>query len=401
MLVTTQRTAREAAAPTLGLVLILTLSLAAGITPFATDLYLPAFPSMTLDLDTSASVVQLTLTAFLVGAGCGQLVFGPLSDRFGRVAPLTVGMVVYLVASIAAATAPSIAILVLARFVQGFSGASGIVIGRAIIADLAQGAEAARAMSILLMVSVISPVLAPVVGSVLTEPIGWRGLLWIVTGMACAALAAVLLFVRETNPRHAGSTASPRARGETRRALLSRGYLGNLFAFSLSFAMMMAYISASPFLFQTVIGLGEIEFGVVFGVFTLMLMVVAGVSARLTHRVQVPTLARWGLRLGLGSCAVLTLLVLAGTAPYWLVIPIATAVASLGLVFGNVAALAMGKVPSAAGMASAVLGFTQHLLGGATVPLVGIAGEHATLPLALTMLVAAGGANLAFRIARN
>ena len=165
--------------------------------------------------------------------------------------------------------------------------------------------------------------------------------------------------------------------------------------------MMMAYISASPFLFQTVIGLGEIEFGVVFGVFTLMLMVVAGVSARLTHRVQVPTLARWGLRLGLGSCAVLTLLVLAGTAPYWLVIPIATAVASLGLVFGNVAALAMGKVPSAAGMASAVLGFTQHLLGGATVPLVGIAGEHATLPLAITMLVAAAGANLAFRVARN
>ena len=127
--------------PTLGLALILTLALAGGITPFATDLYLPAFPSMTRDLDTSASVVQLTLTAFLVGAGCGQLAFGPLSDRFGRVAPLTAGMVVYLLASIAAAAAPSIASWCVARFVQGFAGASGIVIGRAIIADLARGAR--------------------------------------------------------------------------------------------------------------------------------------------------------------------------------------------------------------------------------------------------------------------
>ena len=280
--------------PRLSLALILTLALAASITPFATDLYLPAFPSMTVDLDTTASVVQLTLTAFLVGAGCGQLVFGPLSDRFGRIGPLTVGMAVYLAASIAAASAPSIEILVLARCVQGFAGASGIVIGRAIIADLAHGAEAARAMSFLLMMTVISPVLAPVIGSILTDPIGWRGLLWIVAGMAGAALVAVVMFVRETNPPNTRSTASSRTRGQTRRALLSRAYLGNLFAFSLSFAMMMAYISASPFFFQTILGLNEVEFGVVFGVLTLMLMVVAGVSARLTRRVRVPDVGTLG-----------------------------------------------------------------------------------------------------------
>jgi DHA1 family bicyclomycin/chloramphenicol resistance-like MFS transporter len=388
----------SASSARIGVTLLLTLALLTGIAPFAIDLYLPAFPEMVKDLATTSAGVQLSLTTFLIGAGVGQLIFGPLSDRLGRRSPLVMGMGLYLVASVAVALAPTITVFVSGRFVQGLAGAAGMVISRAIIIDRARGAQAARYMSIVMMVSGIAPVIALVVGSMLVNPLGWRGLMWILTGLVGIGFVAVLLFVRETRPRALCDPGHRAAPASTARALMSRAYLGNMFAYVFAFATMMAYISASPFLYQSMMGLNEIGYGLMFGLNALTLTITGAVSARLTRRFRAAALARTGLLFNLAAIVVLALLVLAGVPSIWLAVPIFVAVGSLGLVFGSTIALALAAVPMAAGLASAILGMLQHLLAGAVAPLVGIAGADTAFPLVLTMFVASASANFAFAI---
>ena len=381
--------------------LLLVLALLSAVAPFATDLYLSAFPSMTVDLRTSASSVQLTLTAFLVGIALGQLIFGPLSDRFGRMTPLVVGSLLCLVASAVTALAPTVEVLVAARFAQGVTGAAGMVIGRAIISDLAVGAAAARAFSLMMLVGGVAPVVAPVLGSLLVTPLGWRGVLWVVFGLVAMMFVGVISVVRETHTseRRARARADRDGRGSGLAALASRTYLGNALAFALAFAMMMAYISASPFVYQVMIGFTEVQYGIAFGVNALGLAAMSAVSAKLAATRSVRALAGTGLALCLAAAATIGLLVACGAPPVAMILPLFIAVASLGLVFGNATALALGAVSQASGSASAVLGALQFGLGALVSPLVGIGGEHTAAPLATVMIVAIAGACLAFRFA--
>jgi len=383
--------------------LLLVLALLSAVAPFATDLYLSAFPSMTADLGTTATSVQLTLTAFLTGIALGQLVFGPLSDRFGRMAPLVVGSLLCLAASAATALAPTVEALVAARFAQGITGAAGMVIGRAIISDLAVGAAAARAFSLMMLVGGIAPVVAPVLGSVLVDPLGWRGVLWVVFGIVAAMFVGVVAVVRETHTveRRAKVRADRVGSPSALRALGSRVYLGNALAFAFAFATMMAYISASPFVYQVMIGFNEVQYGIAFGTNAIGLAAVSAVSARLVAAHSVRRLAGTGLALCLAAVIAIVVIVASG-APVWLLVfPLWVAVASLGLVFGNATALALGGVTGVAGSASAVLGALQFGLGALVSPLVGIGGEHTAAPLAAVMLVAVSIACVAFLLGRD
>jgi DHA1 family bicyclomycin/chloramphenicol resistance-like MFS transporter len=379
------------------------LALLSVIAPLATDLYLPAFPLMTSDLSTSATGVQLTLTSFLVGVALGQLVFGPLSDRFGRVRPLLIGAILCVIASVVAAVAPGVGVLIAARFVQGAAGAAGMVIGRAIISDLAVGTAAARAFSLTMIVGGVAPVLAPVLGSVLVAPIGWRGILWVVAAIAVVMLAAVLLVVRETHTpeRRAAIRATETTEAKPTRSLASRTYLGNTLAFAFAFAVLMAYISASPFLYQTMMGLSAVQYGLLFGANALALTVVSGVSARLSATRSVAGLLGLGLVLVLVATVAFAVLVVAGTPQIWLTVPLFIAVAALGLVLGNATSLALAAVPRAAGTGSAVLGATQFGLGAIVSPLVGIGGEDTAVPLAIIMLTSAVVAVIAYLVGRR
>lgn len=381
--------------------LLVTLALLAGIAPFGTDMYLPAFPAMTRELAASSADVQLTLTAFLVGAGLGQVIFGPLSDRVGRFPPLAVGAAVFVAASVAAALAPSVPVLIAARLIQGLSGAAGMVISRAIISDLAEGLEAARAFSLMMLVMGVAPVVAPLAGSALAGPIGWRGILWIVAGIGVTALAMVLLFVRETRPRAAagpGTAARPRAKAA--RRLLSRAYVGNAVAFAFGFGTMMAYISSSPFLYQDLMGLSTIGNGLMFGVNSLALMAASGMSARLTYRFGPRKLAQTGLLATLSAVVVLALLVAVHVPALWLAVPVFVAVGSCGLIFGNTTALALSAVPGAAGLGSSFLGLFQFVLAGVIAPLVSIGGISA-VSITAVMLGSALIANGAFALTRR
>lgn len=181
--------------------MLFTLAVLASVAPFGTDLYLSAFPAMMGDLGTTATGVQLSLTAFLVGAGVGQVIFGPWSDKVGRMLPLLSGLVLFLAASVVAFSAGSIELLVVARLLQGLGGSAGMVIGRAMILDRERGQAAAKALSIMMMIGGVAPVVAPLGGSLLADSIGWRGLLGIVAGLAVFALGTTCMFVRETLPR--------------------------------------------------------------------------------------------------------------------------------------------------------------------------------------------------------
>jgi DHA1 family bicyclomycin/chloramphenicol resistance-like MFS transporter len=371
--------------------LLIVLALLSALAPFAIDLYLPAFPAMTADLGASATQVQLTLTAVLLGIAVGQLVFGPLSDRFGRFRPLVAGAALCVVASAVAALAPSMGVLVTARFVQGLTGAAGMVIGRAIISDLASGKAAARAFSLLIVVSGVAPVMAPFVGSLLVNPVGWRGVLWTLFAVATLMFVSITLVIPESHPEEARAAAkvARQSAGPPVRALWSRVYIGNTVTFAFSFAVMMAYISASPFVYQVMIGMNEVQYGILFGVNACGLVGSSALSARLTSRYPVSSVLRAGLTLLLIATVTLLLVVVTGAPVILIPIPLFVAVASVGLVIGNATGLALSAVPAAAGLASALLGALQFALAAVISPLVSISGEDTALPLAVCMLVAA------------
>lgn len=363
------------------------LALLAGLAAFSIDLYLPAFPAMTAELSTTATGVQLSLTAFLIGSGAGQFVFGPWSDRAGRMTPLMVGLALFLAASVAAVLATSVDLLVGARLLQGLGGAGGMVIGRAIILDRASGKAAARALSLMMVIGGVAPVGAPVIGGLLAEPVGWRGLLGIVAGLGLAALVATVLFVRESLPREVRARTAKRGAW---KALLSRGYLGHVTTFAFGMAIMMAYISASPFVYQTMIGLSPTGYGIAFATNAIGMVAATALSTRLVARFPVRMLTAAGLVVSLISGLVLLAFSLVDAPAAWLMGPLFFAIAPLGLVFGNATALALSAVPhSTTGTASAFLGLLQFALAGIVAALVGIAGEHTALPLALTMLASA------------
>ncbi|GGF48691.1 Bcr/CflA family drug resistance efflux transporter [Microbacterium sorbitolivorans] len=379
----------------IGTATLIALALLAAVAPFGTDLYLSAFPAMTSDLATSATGVQLSLTAFLVGAGVGQVLFGPWSDRIGRMTPLLTGLVVFIAASVVAVAAGSIEVLVIARLAQGLGGAAGMVIGRAMILDRESGPAAARALNLMMMIGGVAPVIAPLTGSLLADAIGWRGLLAIVGALGVLSLAATLAFVRESRPKAVRVAGT----GGSWSGLLSRGYVGPVVAFGFSMAVMMAYISASPFVYQDMIGLSTPMYGLAFAVNAIGLIVATAISSRLTRRFSIRALTAAGLVISLAAVVVILVLTLTGAPAAWLMLPLFLAIAPLGLVFGNATALALSAVPPAAtGAASAFLGLLQFVLAGIVAALV---GDGSTLPLALTMLASAIIALLGLALGRK
>lgn len=383
----------------LGIIALIALALLAGVAPFATDLYLPAFPQMVTALSTTVSGVQLSLTAFLVGAGLGQLIFGPLSDRIGRRRPLVVGLVLYLIAGIVAATAPTIGVLIVARLAQGLTGSAGMVIGRAMIADVARGRQAARAMSTMMMVAGVAPVLAPILGGLFADAIGWRGLLSILIGLAVVSLAAALAFLPETHSPAARAELARKSSNAGWRTLLSRTYIGNTSAMVFSFATMMAYISASPFLYQNLMGLSTLQYSVAFAINALGIVSCTTISAKLVTRLSPRRLANIGMLINMTAIVAIVVIALTGLPIHLIAVALFFAIAPLGLVYGNTTAMALDAARSHAGLASAVLGALQFALAGLVSPLVGLGGETTAVPLALVMLAATIIARIGFQIA--
>ncbi|SDQ95037.1 multidrug effflux MFS transporter [Arthrobacter crystallopoietes] len=366
------------------------LALLTAVSPLATDMYLPAFPQMAIDLGVSATSIQLTLTTFLIGLALGQLIIGPLSDGTGRRKPLLIGTAICLLASIGTAVAPNVELLIAARFVQGLSGAAGVVLARAIISDSAKGVQAAKVLGVMMIILGIAPVLAPVLGGAIIAGLGWRGVFWVVAFLVALMFIAALCFIKETLPASGRQGGGLKAMLRSGRTVLSnRNYVGYLVTFCFAFGAMFAYISASPFVLQNVLGLSTTTYSLVFGLNALAIMISAIIATKLAGRVDFRKMLGGGvIALVLATLALLTV-VFTGVAMIPTLLLLFVFQGSLGFIYGNATALALGEARQHAGTASAFLGAFQFILAGAVSPLVGLAGEHDALPMAIAMALAA------------
>lgn len=361
------------------------LALLTAVAPLATDMYLPALPRVAEELGASASAVQLTLTTFLVGLALGQLVIGPLSDAWGRRRLLLGGTVLCLVAGLACAFAPTVGWLAVARFLQGFGGAAGIVLSRAVIVDRTAGHRTVRLFAVMMSINGIAPVVAPLIGSGLLGIGGWRGIFVVLAVLAALMTAGVLLAIPETLPPERRTTGGLAATARDIGSVLRRPrYLGYTLSFALAFSTMFAYISGSSFVLQEHLGLSTTAYAVAFGVNAGGIVLGGLLSARLVGRVRPRRLLEVATAVLAASAMGLLIVVLSGT-PLWpTLVLLFVSVASLGFILGNGSALAQLEVRDIAGTGSALLGATQFGLGALASPLVG----SSPLAMAVVMVTA-------------
>lgn len=360
------------------------------------DLYLPALPELTRDLGASASAAQLTLTTCMVGLALGQIVIGPISDVRGRRRPLLAGVSLYALTSALCALAPSIWTLLALRFAQGVAGAAGIVIARAIVSDLYRGAAAVRYLGLLILISGVVPLFAPLLGGQLMHVTDWRGLFGVLAGIGALLLVASWWILGETAPSAPVSAGHGRVLGVLLR---DHRFMGHTLAVGLSVTAMIAYIAGSPFVLQEVHGVSPQAFSVIFAVNAAGILAATQLSRRWVERLGATRLFGAGLWIGLAGAGGVLATVVAGAGLALLLVFLFLAVASVGLVLPTGTALALADHPEAAGAASGMLGVAQFGLGAAVAPLVGLGGAADALPMGIVMGVTAIGALLAGRVA--
>ncbi|MEU6383172.1 multidrug effflux MFS transporter [Streptomyces bauhiniae] len=370
-------------------------------TPLAMDMYLPSLPEVTRTLHAPAATVQLTLTACLAGMALGQLVVGPMSDRWGRRRPLLTGLAVYLVATALCAFAPTVETLVAFRLAQGLAGAAGIVIARAVVRDLYDGVAMARFFSTLMLISGVAPIVAPLIGGQILRVTDWRGVFVVLTGIGAVLTALVWLRLPETLPpaeRHRGGVKESL---RTMRGLLADlPFTGYLLAGGFAFAALFAYVSASPFVVQEVYGASPQTFSLLFGLNSVGLVIAGQINGKLlVGRVRLDRVLACGLAV-IALAATALLLMATGVFGEVGLAPVAAALfvlmSAMGFTMPNTQALALLRTRHAAGSASALLGTTSFLIGAVASPLVGIAGEHTAVPMAVVQLAAALVAGVCF-----
>lgn len=395
-----KRAADPANSLSLGLLTSLTALLT--ITPYSVDAFLPAMPSMAEDLGVTASATQLSLTAFLLGIAAGQLVFGPLSDRLGRRRPLIIGASLCALGAVICAFAPNITVLVLGRLVQGIAGASGMVIGRAIVRDRTTGDATAKALATMAVGSGALNILSPVLGGALTEWLGWRGPLWFLVALTVALLVLTATTVPETHSHEARDTGS-RWHGLTSigRHLQHRTFRLYVIIQAGSFATLMAYVSSSPFVYQGVLGFDEFTFGVLFSINVAAGVLVNFIGNHLLRGVGPRRLVAWGFLLSLCGATATGVTWLLDAPPLVVAAAITLSMAPLGLNGPNLVGLALNQVARSAGSAAATIGFAQFCSGSAVAPILGLWGPGTLAPMVIAMIALASSSLLVLALARS
>jgi DHA1 family bicyclomycin/chloramphenicol resistance-like MFS transporter len=285
---------------------------------------------------------------------------------------------------------PNVESLIALRALQGFGGAAGVVLARAIIADRAPDAgTTARQTQIMMMIGGVAPILAPITGTLIVEIAGWRAVFMVTALLSLISFVGVLRYVGESLPREGRIHASPRGLWQSISKLMKhRAYVGYTLVTGFAFMALFGYISASPFVFQNVLGLSSTAYSLAFGVNALGIIVFGAISAKIVTRVEPRRLISISLGLLLLATAAVLIFVLTGAGATLLIPAIFLAVASVGPILGNASALAIRQVPEAAGAASALLGAFQFGVGAVASPLVGLLGEDNSLPMALVMISA-------------
>ncbi len=366
--------------------LVLILGSLSAFGPLSIDMYLPALPAMARGLHASTSAAQLTLTGCLIGLAAGQLLAGPVSDARGRRMPLLAGVAAYAVASAACVVAPDVWVLLGLRLLQGFAGAAGIVIARAVVRDLYAGDDLARFYSYMLLVNGVAPIAAPVIGAQLLRVTDWRGVFVVLALIGLVLLLVCARWLPETWPPARRRTGGLTAVAQDARTLLADLSFGRFaLATGLAFGAMFAYISGSSFVLQAKFGISPQLFSVIFATNGAGIIAAGQLSGRLLGRVSLPVLFAAGLA-GSAAGGVLVLVAALTGAGLPLLLPaLFLVVASIGFVLPNGTALGLASHADRAGSAAALIGSAQFAIGAIAAPLVGVAGPDTILPMAIVI----------------
>jgi DHA1 family bicyclomycin/chloramphenicol resistance-like MFS transporter len=348
--------------------------------PISMDLYLPGMPSIAADLGASDTLAQATMSACMVGLALGQLVYGPWSDRSGRRIPLLIGVGAFVLLSLLCAIAPTIELLLIARFLQGFAGAAGLVISRAVVRDLFQGHEMARVFSLLMAITGVAPVIAPLGGAALLLFVDWRGV-FIALGVLGLGIFILSWFaipesLQQPNRETGGFTTQIREMGRTVRI---RSFMTYAMVSGLSGAALFTYISMSSIVFQDDFGLSPQLFAVLFAINSVGIVVGSQLNSVLTRRYSLHALAIAGLVIGSLAASSVAFAALAGLALIVLLVPLFVATFVQGGIIPDISAIALEPFARGAGAAAAILGTSQFLLGALIPPLVSLGGTSAVV----------------------
>lgn len=369
--------------------LIVALGSLSGFGPLCLDMYLPALPELPGELGSTSSAAQLTLSACIIGLAGGQLITGPVSDRVGRRRPLLVGVAIFVVTSALCAVTTSMAVLIGLRLVQGAAGAAGIVIARAVIADLFAGRAAAAFFAAVASINGLAPILAPVIGGQVLRVGTWRTVFWVLAGIGVVLLVLAFFVIRESLPagrRSAGGFAATAAAFGT--LVRDRGYVGCVLAGSLVTAAMFGYISASPFVLQDRFGLSAQWFSACFALNALGIIGATQLGRFLLRRVSPLTLLTVGVVQGMVGAVLLAVTVFAGWGLVMVLVALFVMVSAVGFALPNASAIAMDRHRRIAGSASALVGLAQFAFGAITAPLVGLGDPASGVALGVTAVVA-------------
>ena len=376
------------------------LGLLAAVGPFAIDMYLPALPTIAYDLKTTTAAAQMTLMSFFIGFGLSQLVYGPASDMAGRKAPLYFGLGLFVVGAIGCALSPTVEWLILFRFIQGVGAASVMVVPRAVIRDLHTGIEATRLMSLVMLVLSVSPILAPLFGSALIVPFGWRAVFVAVTVVAAIALLLVAFVLPETWPKE--------KRVKTGLASVLSGYgllfrdlrfLGLTFIGGFGMAAFFAFLASSSFIYIDHYGLTPTEFSVAFSANAVGFIGASQFSATLGSRYGMARVVSTAVSAYAAFAVALFAVTLAGVDSLAvLIVMLFLAFACLGLVIPSTMVLSLEEHGPIAGTASALGGTLQMVAGGLLIVVVSFFFDGTALPMVTAIAACAVAALILTRL---
>jgi DHA1 family bicyclomycin/chloramphenicol resistance-like MFS transporter len=363
--------------------LIFSLGVLSAFAPISIDMYLPSLPSIAIDLPADAAHVQLTLATFMFGMGIGQLIYGPLSDRYGRRKPLMWGIALYSLSSLGCALAPRVEALIALRFLQAIGGAAGPVIARAVVRDLFSGPDIARVLSIMTLVMGAAPILAPLLGGVVLAAAGWRANFYILTGVGiCAAALAHWQL-----PHTRGLQPTAALTRNLMRLLRDRRFVTSALAGASAQVTLFAYISSAPFVFMQLRQMDAREFAVLFGCNAAGFIAATQSNRLFLRRFTIAGIARgaavWMCIAHVGLFAVTYL----GVDTATFAVSLFSCVIGLGLVFPNSTALALQGHADIAGLASSLLGAVQFGTGAIAATVV--ADGESAYPMVIAMCIGA------------
>ncbi|HEC1574974.1 TPA: multidrug effflux MFS transporter [Campylobacter upsaliensis] len=368
--------------------LIFILALMSSIAPLSTDMYLPALSQVKQSFETSEFLTQLSLASFFIAFALGQLIYGPLSDVFGRKIPALVGIFLFMLSSLFCVIIDNIYIFIILRFFEALGGCAGVVIARAIVNDLFELKEAASIFALMMVFSALAPMLSPSFGGFLIEYFSWHSIFATLFGLGILLFLLIFFALKESAPHLKRQKFSHKETLKSYRFVLKdKPFILYVSCASLVLAAMFAYITGSSFVFINFFGLSERDFGLLFGLNALGFVIFANINAKMVRKIDSEKILFYALIIMLISTLILFVNSLIEP-NFWLFeLSIFTSIALLGFIAPNTTTLAMARFKDHSGTASAVLGTSQFALAGVISFIVSAVGANTPVILALIMLI--------------